>query len=215
MYTVRDGDNEELRYSLRSLANLPHRNVWIIGAGPDWLTGVNRIHRPQTGSRYQNVTDNLRAAIRHPDVSDPFIVFNDDFFVMQPLTELPTLHCGPLAGRLVAEPSGYEHKITRTYDLLRSLGVAEPLCYDMHSPRLVTKAGLAEALDAGDEILFLTVYGNLQRIGGTRGLNAKVRMADQVKHGPFLSTSDESFRVGNPGRIIREAFPAPSEYEAR
>ena len=29
--------NEELRYSLRSLRNLPHRKVWIFGGCPKWV----------------------------------------------------------------------------------------------------------------------------------------------------------------------------------
>ena len=38
VYCVKDDpDNEELRYSLRSLKNLPHQKVWIYGGGPKWL----------------------------------------------------------------------------------------------------------------------------------------------------------------------------------
>ena len=48
VYVVRPGDeNEALRYSLRSLANIPHRTVWIAGYRPKWCYGIVYVPRDQ------------------------------------------------------------------------------------------------------------------------------------------------------------------------
>lgn len=46
LYLCRPGENLELRYSLRSLRNVPHGRVWIFGDCPDWVTNVNLVHQP-------------------------------------------------------------------------------------------------------------------------------------------------------------------------
>ncbi|MFF3129757.1 hypothetical protein ACFVRD_48125 [Streptomyces sp. NPDC057908] len=51
VYVVRPwNQNEQLRYSLRTLANLPHRRVWIAGYCPTWVgPDVGRIPVAQAG----------------------------------------------------------------------------------------------------------------------------------------------------------------------
>jgi hypothetical protein len=45
VYVVRPGNrNEELRYSLRSIAaHLPHRRVWLAGFCPSWVRNISFI----------------------------------------------------------------------------------------------------------------------------------------------------------------------------
>ena len=98
VYVVRAADkNEELRYSLRSLANLPHAKVWIAGYCPSWVQGVGVIPVKSRTHGHQHAKASLRAACEHPEVSDEFVYMNDDFFVMQPLDELPVMHRGTVA----------------------------------------------------------------------------------------------------------------------
>lgn len=222
VYIVRDGPNEELRYSLRSLINLPHGRVWIVGGGPDWLTGVGRIKVEQYRSKHENGVRNIRAAIAHPDVANPFVLFNDDFFVVQPLDTVPVLHNGPLADRITNDALGpsYQRMLRDTQRLLQRHGHDDPLCYDLHVPMTLDKPALTEALDAcnGAQILYQTVYGNLRQVGGTYSVNAKVHASTDdiqrpIPDGPFWSTNDKSFREDEIGRRIRAAFPEPSRYE--
>lgn len=100
VYYVRPGErNEELRYSLRSLQNMPHERVWLVGHKPAWVTGVEHIPNRSNGSSPQhNATSHLLAACDAVP-AERFVVFNDDFYVMEPIEHIPALHAGPLSER--------------------------------------------------------------------------------------------------------------------
>lgn len=223
VYVVRPGDhNQHLRYSLRSLEHLPHGRVWIAGYCPSWAVGVGRIPVEQTGSKYRNSTANLRAALEHPDVSDRFVLFNDDFFVMEPVNELPVLHRGPIRcveDYYVARRSGaYLRGMRETRGLLESIGYDEPLSYELHVPMLVDKAGMLAALDTGRHLDVLhkrSLYGNLAGLGGAETTDVKVmhRGPRFDRTLPFLSTMPDSFANGAVGQLIRKTFSRPSPYE--
>lgn len=224
VYVVREGDdNEQLRYSLRSLANLKHDQVWIAGYKPSWVTGVRHIKTTQAQSRYKNSTGNLRAACEHPDVSQRFSLFNDDFYVMEPIRQIPRLHRGPVVGLM--GPSRPNHKLRQngylsgmwdTFDLLERMGHDAPLSYELHVPMSVDKSKMLATLDAGAHVDALhkrTLYGNMHRHGGRQVEDAKVhnrKLPATAK--TFLSTSPSSF-LGQTGDLLRERFPTPSEYE--
>jgi len=40
VYICKDGVNEELKYSIRSVVeSFPETNIWVVGGKPDWYTG--------------------------------------------------------------------------------------------------------------------------------------------------------------------------------
>ncbi|AIV35619.1 hypothetical protein [Streptomyces sp. CCM_MD2014] len=221
---VREGAaNEQLRYALRSWsANLPHRRVWLIGGRPAWATGVEHIPTRQAGTKYQNTTSAVAAACLHPDVSDPFIYCNDDFFVLRRRTSLPVFHRGPVAeveAYYATRGNGrYLRGLRETRDLLVELGHPDPVSYELHVPLPIAKGGMLAALEAGrhlDVIHKRTAYGVLAGIGGERMRDVKV-----LSRGPgydtssgFLSTMPDSFAHGMVGRYLRQAFFQPSPYE--
>src|SRR5688572_14976620 len=91
------GRTDELRYSLRSLVNLPHDRVWIAGHRPEWVSkevGHIAVHQLGGTTKYERSLANLLAACSHPEVSDEFVRFDDDFFVMVPMDRVPLLHQG-------------------------------------------------------------------------------------------------------------------------
>lgn len=83
--------NRELRLSLRSLSNIPHRNVYVVAPErPEWLSGdVRFIECPDDHVSYENVNRKLLAACSVDDLSENFIFMNDDIFIMQKMTEIP------------------------------------------------------------------------------------------------------------------------------
>lgn len=223
VYVVRPGEeNDELRYSLRSLANLPHDRVWIVGYTPSWVAGVQSLHTIQGRSKYENSTRNVVTACTHDDISDPFILMNDDFHIVRPVDQVPTLHRGPL-DRIIdiyaRKGNGpYVTGMRQTRDLLRQLGHDEPVSYELHVPMVVAKRpmldGIQAGLDAGVSVIHKrTMYGNLAHIGGTETNDVKVYEMDQpIPRGPFLSSLDRTFRYGV-GNIVRWLFPDPCTYE--
>ena len=220
VYVVRPGENNaELRWSLRSLSNLPHGRVWIAGYMPKWVTGAGHIPAPTMPRGRSQAKANLRAACEQPEVSDSFVYMCDDVFLMQPMDNLPAMHRGPVADilRSSSMASSYLRALDKTRQVLADRGITDPLMYDLHGPMLVTKRGMLEALDLCATALMheLTLYGNLNRIGGERRHNYKVR---RQQHGweswPFLSTNDSSFAGQPVGRFIRSRFDGMSPYEA-
>jgi hypothetical protein len=219
VYVVRPGEqNEELRYSLRSLSNLPHGKVWIVGYCPKWVTGVEVIATQVKPGGHQQVKANLRAACEHPDISEQFIYFNDDFFVMQPVESLPVMHLGPLteAIKTAGMASAYTRAMKATLSILEEQGITEPLTYDLHAPMTVTKTGMLQALDlcSYPMVQERTLFGNLNHVGGERRHNHKVyRMVKGWQLWPFLSTNDQTFRSQPVGEYIRARFTTMSPYE--
>src|SRR5688572_13246658 len=96
VYVCRPGDdNEELRYSLRSLRNLPHGRVFVAGYCPVWVSSeVERIPVPRMSDKHTHALASLVAAMNDERVSDPFVMFNDDFYIMRPMDRVPILHTG-------------------------------------------------------------------------------------------------------------------------
>jgi hypothetical protein len=229
VYIVGPGErNEALRFSLRSLSLLAHDRVWVAGFCPSWVTGVGQIPVAQTRLKYHNSAANMRAACEHPEVSAEFVYFNDDFFVLQPLAEVPVLHRGPLNRMLqLSHPrrrrrrpmANYRGGREATAQLLAELGFTEPLAYEpLHTPMPVSKAGMRQALIAGQRLPALhyrTLYGNLTGIGGRESINHKI--ADMHRRPErdwlFVSTDDRAFEGGAVGKLLHQRFPDPSPYE--
>lgn len=225
VYIVGPGEqNEELRYSLRSLRNLPHDAVWIAGYIPKWVTGVGRIPTEQKGHKFANALANITAACTHPEVSEEFVYFNDDFYVIRPTSEVPTLHRGPIEPlldkrRRRRSGASYNGGRADTFRLLHQLGYPDPIAYEpIHVPMRFTKSRLLETLEVGKSVPALhyrTLYGNQWSAGGT--VHANVKVSDTAKGFPkgsaFVSTNTRSFERGEVGRLIRNLFPDPSPYE--
>ena len=220
VYIVRPGDyNEELRYSLRSLSNITHDAVWMAGYRPFWVSGVGHIPTVQYLDKHANSTANVRAACEHAGVSDPFILFNDDFFVTRPVGQVPAWHRGSVAefirGSRMA--GAYRSGAAATAELLTTLGHPDPNSYELHTPLIVDKQTMLRALDLGRGVRTLhkrTLYANLAGLGGHRHDDVKVD-GDALpdKSWPFWSTSDMAFTHGRAGQLIRGLFGESSPYE--
>lgn len=224
VYVVRPGDdNPELRHSLRSVErNVPHSQVWIAGHLPGWLRGVRHLAVEQRpGEKYGNVTGILRAVARYGP--DDFVLFNDDFYAVEPVPGPPSpAHRGGLAELAAARPVAgpYAQMLRATADVLLAAGYTDPLAYTLHVPMLMNRHVLRAALDLGaaagrpQALSWRSVYGNLARLGGEWAPDVKVHGDDSpIPAGPWLSTSDTSFRYCSVGRRLRKLFPTPSRYE--
>lgn len=225
VYLCRAGENEELRYSLRSVAaNLPHDRVWIFGEPPAWVTGCEVVLIDQSASKFDNCEASLRAVLDHPEVSDPFVLMNDDFFVMREVWGIEPLSLGTVtavleqyAGRGI-KGSNYLERMARTRATLRLLGFDEPMSYEAHVPMLFEKSKLRTILDefgAASGVVgahYRTLYGNLYCIGGRVIEDVKVYDYDKpVPQGDFASSLDTKFYAIYP--VLRYLFPDAGPYE--
>jgi hypothetical protein len=217
VYICRDGDNEELRYSIRSaVANIPHDNIWVFGGKPDWYIG-NHVRLKQIGLKYDNARSNLASITRHYDVSDDFILMNDDFFAIRPVEKVENYHRGTLSEHieLIKTSNGYRALVQETYDVLTYLGYEDPLSYELHIPMIMNKEKLAKVIRTVG--LWRSNYGNMYNVGGERRDDVKVHnhvSLDIVINSPlpYISTFEDTFQ-GVLDSYLRDAFPEPSKYE--
>lgn len=221
-YICRSGENEELRYSIRSLVkNTANPNIFLFGQAPSWYSGNIELIK-ERGTKYSRARTNLTAITKSSDVQEEFVLMNDDFFIMQRTTIPPVWHGGlfsdKVAERKTRDPNTpYFAKLLETQKTLKSLGIKDPLDYELHTPLQITKSGLAEALKYPG--LWRSIYGNLNQIGGEYHEDVKiypegfaVPSYDWKKKSLYLSTMDEAFE-GPAGRMIRNKLSKKTIYE--
>lgn len=230
-----ENDSEELRYSLRSLKNLPHDKVFIVGEKPSWVKNVEFIEVSQTGTKYQNVMLNLLATVKNEQVSNDFTVMNDDFFIAKALPELPNLNFGEMQ-QVIAwyverypEGSGYIERMKMLYDALRERGIETPMSYELHVPMVFNKnkyLTLRDNMQGKRLFHYRTYYGNYYNLGGTPSKDCKIFLEPRhndsdynenplayLQNQSFLSVTGAAFRDGLPGDFVKKSFPDKSMYE--
>lgn len=221
VYVVKYGNfNPELRMSLRTLQNFkfPVNNVILAGYCPEWASNVLSLPVTQVPhAPFSNTTRILMAVCSDPRVSDNFILMNDDFFINQPITEIPVLHRGKLKDHLhdIHTSSAYGEGMRNAYDYLLYKGVREPLNYDLHVPMVINKDKMLKVLnDIGDAHSHKrSVYGNLYNLGGKEMADVKIYNEKWDSGMMFVSTSDDAFRVFGVGKALLKKFDTPSIYE--
>lgn len=225
VYICRSGDNEELRYSIRSaVANYPHSKIWVVGAKPSWYTG-NFIPVKQTTSKYSNVRRSLEEIQTNGLISEEFILMNDDFFIIKPVKKVKHFHGGLLLDKVhqyqdLNMGSSYTRMLEQTYSRLTRMGVEAPLDYDIHVPMIMSRKGLREALKG--QTLWRSTYGNLFSVGGTEMSDVKVYGSGPLKlksydinnlKYDYLSTNDDSFEMIKEA-LLKDLFPHATMYES-
>ena len=229
VYICRDGENEELRYSIRSVVkNLKHDNIWVVGGKPDWYTG-NHIPVTQSASKYENARENMRTIASSEEISDDFVLMNDDFFILKPVAKIKYYHGGYLFSRIrylqkKYGSSSYLTMLNKTYRYLKSIGIKKPLDYALHIPFVMNKEKLSNIIDL--EISWRIAYGNIFGVGGIevenelgsiRDVKFYLQGDDLIAPGEntisdkFLSTEDKSFERLQP--MLDKKFSKQSIYE--
>lgn len=224
VYICRSGENEELRYSIRSLVNNLEdvENIWLIGGKPSWYTG-NYFNLPGKKSKFDNIVDAIRKIPEIEEISEDFVLMDDDIFIVKKLESIPVYHGGLLSDKIKHRQSSigrvdtYGRLLNKTMKDLNLQGIKDPIVYDLHVPMTMNKTILKNVMNKG--YFPKTTYGNLAKVGGTKIKDVKVynrnkEMSYDYVNGdlPFISTLDQSFeRVYQD--ILKEMFIKPSSYE--
>jgi len=222
VYTIKqEGNNDELRYSLRTLTNLPHGKVWIFGYIPEWVKNVEKRPMTQHGkNKWEKTADSLWSIANEKDLSENFILFNDDFFVMTPQTELPywfdrTLEERVKEFRSKGMISSYTYRLTDAAKALKAHG-KQTINYELHLPMIFNKEKYKKLWELYPNIgAKRSLYGNEYEVGGKQRPDCKVYQTyakPNIKI-DFLSTTDASFKNGQIGREIKRRFNTKSNYE--
>ena len=200
VYICRSGENEELRYSLRSVEkNMPSGKVWIVGNRPIWYIG-DFIPVKDIGGKFDNIRNCIETVSNNIEISENFILMNDDFFALQKIQEISIMHGGFLLDKInrykeLRMPSKYIRLLELTYNQLIQNNIKDPLDYDIHVPMIMNKTRLKESL----KIAYFprSAYGNFANIGGIKIKDVKMYSTDKymlnIKNNNYISTEDKSF----------------------
>ena len=225
VYILREGENEELRYSLRTLTNLPHRKVVFVGGKPEGLEPDIWIPFNQIKDKWGNARDLIELMCKDNRLTKEVYLFNDDFFVMKPVKNVPVYTNGDLRqfARFVTRNGQRESeyittRINPTIKELQSRGLPT-VNYELHLPICISREKMLKIFRLFPRfVASRSTYGNYYRLRGERiGLNFHDGSVQSPKdklnpERTFISTTDESWQ-GVVGKQIKELFPNPSRYE--
>jgi hypothetical protein len=224
VYICREGNNEELRYSIRSVvAHASYNNIWLVGYKPDWYLG-NFVNLPDTATKFDNIVSCIKTITDVGAISDDFVLMNDDFFFLKDVGKVPIYHGGLLRDKIdkyiELGSRRYATLLSRTYNNLVRQGIKDPLDYDIHVPMPMNKIKLKESIKKA--YFPRSGYGNVHNIGGTHIEDVKTYSnksplksnSYDFKNGnmPFVSTEDGSFQEVC-DTVLKDMFPNPSQYE--
>lgn len=227
-------NDNEIRYSLRSLEkHFPHGRVFIVGELPTWLRNVTHLNvgdqQPATaGNKLRNALKKIRAACEHDEISDQFVLMNDNFFFLKDTQEILPYSLGTIQQTLDAHRTkkGYYYDaLVRTQKFLQEKGIAHPISYGVHYPFVYDKKKFLEMTGevetVGRELSLRTIYGNVFQIGSVERTDTKVDSFDELREdlqygaGDFLSINDSLARYTRFQQWIDERFPTQSKYEQK
>ena len=225
VYFLRDGSNEELRYSLRSVdENFAYNKIWFVGGKPENISPDEYMSINQTGmDKFERVRNMLLKCCRNDNITEEFWLFNDDFFVMLPSLDDTQWTNGTLQQRILnieakenaGMPTAYSQKLRHLVRTLEKDGLPT-LNYAVHKPMLINRKKMLETLEKyPHEPMFRALYGNYWHIKAKDDIDCKIRRCDRpLKPGKqFISTSDLSFNHGIVGAQLRERFKYRSRFE--
>ncbi len=223
VYICRKGENEELRYSLRSIEKFsPNYRVWVVGYKPSWYTG-NFMPVEDTSGKFNNIRLALLAVCENPEISEDFVFMNDDFFLIKPINKFITYSGGLLTDKInryrqINPTSSYVIALKKTLEHLKRSGIKNPIDYDIHVPMVFNKTKLREV--AYLQVQPRSLYGNLYNIASETIRDVKKYSSTSYMSSlsyagteyPFISTEDKSFAEVKQ-TILGSMFPNPSRYE--
>lgn len=169
--------------------NVPHRNIYVIEAHDN---------RSRMQPSHINQILKLKWALDNLDLTEDFYLFNDDFFVLEKVNDIPYYH----KGRLDSQPAnrfggGYAMAVRHTKDFLGS----EALSYELHVPFLFNTERLSALIKLLEPNLstrkcplIRSTYGNLYSVGGE--YMEDVKNINDYHGKTYLSTNEGSFKRG-------------------
>lgn len=214
--------NNELRYSLRSIEkNLKGFNkIWIVGEKPNGVTGINHIQAsdPYTfANRASNILYKLLIACKRPEISDNFLYFNDDHYLLNSFDaeHFPAYFDGKLEDIIdIRKKDNYGRACSNSLKFLKESKL-NTLNFDVHYPMLINKKAFLKIFDkVKTDIAFghvvKSIYANAMKYNG-------IQMEDCKSHRPPRNGEICFSTYPNPTvdtrRWLFETFRYPSKYE--
>lgn len=158
---------------------------------------------------------------------DEVVFMNDDFFCLDPVGSiLPIKRDITLAEHVAkfgsSNATWWPASLRLTASFLADQGYPSPDSYEVHRPLVASAGGMVRALrawtdghpleDCDNVPQWRTVYGTLEEVEAYPVRDGKLGGKQTGIGTPWISTSDQSWRVYS--QAIRRRFQKPSRWEA-
>jgi len=211
----------ELRFSLRAIGKhlSGYGKVFLIGECPEWAQGVTHLPFPDDArlSPDHNIMRKISHACASSDVSNDFLFFNDDHFLLSPfqVEHFPAFYQGDLATYCrLRGLDGYGKRAKSTLDYLKSMDL--PIKYfDVHTPILYNKSLFMQHVAAapgwgGEGYIIKSLYANRLQLAGEPFRDQKIN----APPGPDVKIFSTFPHIkASVTRFLSETFPEQSQFE--
>ena len=223
-------DNNELRYSLRSIETYLSgiEKVFVVGHRPNFLTNV--IHLPFSDRfpcKEKNIMLKLARACGHPELSTEFLHIHDDHFCLAPQEAelIPYWHGGALerTAKSVKQGNHWRDAVLNTHKVLTLRGLTTDN-YDLHYPMIFNKdlyPGIMDIYNWKEPRGYVvkSLYANTMKIKGVRSPDLKIN--ERLSFGSMVARLQGRswFSLGNGGlsgefkKLLMALYPDKSKFE--
>lgn len=197
--------NLEILYSVRSLSKymIDLDRIFIVGEDPGFLPWANHIPASDlTDSKWKNAYFKIKQACGLKDLSDTFLLMNDDFFILEPFSGAEFPYYAVKNGN--GGPSG-------------------PVDFSIHCPIVIKKDWYLSMPDFADmprQFSPRSFYANFYRCPPTYTLDFILRAGEgctpfdvQIKNKPCFSIGDPAMYYDDFRLWLDSLFPQKSIFE--
>ena len=224
--------NNELRYSLRSLSKISGiGDVFIVGEKPDWLRNIIHIPRKDIPFRKEySIYTKIMAAVNDDRVSNCFLFMNDDHFCLQDMdvTEVDNYASGTLEDEYNRRHGHYKAACKNTLEFLEIIDLLDrvipincPYC-DVHTPILYWKGfwnGIDKLNCHKQEYVLKSLYAGFAGVQTVEITDLKINKPMPYREILAKLVGRKFFSIGDYGvcpdmkRVMSELYPKKSKYE--
>ena len=227
-------DGRELRYSLRSLSNISHGDVYMLAPDiPDWVQEVGWLPWEQLPMKQLDISEkykwltHLGYESSNEIIRDDVLVMDDDYYIIKSMRDVPLIYNMPMAAKARTRPDPNDemgNMLRNTLRLLLERNIGVPLAAVLHVPFPITRSMMPVHLeDSRGPYEWKTIYLNWAMSKGVRGksslIDPKITHEQDIAltleyNDGFISSMQHVFDELNMDEILSNFFPERSRYEA-
>lgn len=220
----------EIKYSLRSIEkHLTNcKDVWIVGYCPEFLQNVNRIpFKDEHPCKETNIYRKILRACQEKSITDDFLFFNDDHFLLKDFNalEFPYFWKSDLraSSKMMKPGNRYKKAVDNAYRALNAFGF-ETKSFDTHTPIIYNKKKFISVMtkyDWNQKVSYVvkSMYANSLGIEGIREPDCKINSQVESEGIRAIIKERKVFSIGNGAigtmmlSVLNELYPNASKYE--
>lgn len=211
----------EIRFSLRSAEKfLKFDRVFIVGDKPK-IFNDKVIHikcADDQKNKHLNIKKKIDCVVNRADISDDFILMNDDFFLLKPFDTIPYFYNMTLKER-VENPSKseeYNKRIQAVYKVFPN-----GKSFEVHCPIVINKQKMKDLINRysdKEDFARRSMYANwyIKERDQVKSKDGKIYLIEQIPKAEevgFMSTDNIFANTTGFKVFISNKFREPSSYE--